>query len=298
MKNVQKVIGGTSIISDVSLTIPKGSIYGFLGPNGAGKTTTIRLILGLIRPTSGSIEVAGQRLTINRRAALAQIGSLVEGPSLYPHLSGADNVRIAALIHTISAKRVSEVLEIVGLSSAADKLVGQYSLGMKQRLGIAIALLHKPSLLILDEPTNGLDPSGIKDLRQLIVSFQRDHGMTVFISSHLLNEIEQVATHIGVIHHGHLLFEGAKEALRSYSHPSFLLTTPTTDKALAIIKDMNIATEAKNSQVIIHASTNEEIAQITKQLVSSGVAIHELRQIDNDLESIFMRLTNTEEAKV
>lgn len=294
-KNIRKTIDGTTIIPDLSLTVPNGSIYGFLGPNGAGKTTTIRLILGLIKPTSGSLEITGQQLTADRRDVLAHIGSLVESPSLYPHLSGTDNLRIATLIHNIPEKRIGEVLEIVGLSNAADKLAGQYSLGMKQRLGIAIALLHKPSLLILDEPTNGLDPSGIKDLRELIISFQRDHGMTVFLSSHLLSEIEHVATHIGVIHHGRLLFEGTKEALQERSHPSLALTTPVTDKALTVIKKLGLAAEVKDAQIIIHTTTNEEAAQVAKQLALSNVAIYELRRVDNDLESIFIELTHGEE---
>lgn len=294
-KNIRKTIDGTTIIPDLSLTVPNGSIYGFLGPNGAGKTTTIRLILGLIKPTSGSLEITGQQLTADRRDVLAHIGSLVEGPSLYPHLSGTDNLRIATLIHNIPEKRIGEVLEIVGLSNAADKLAGQYSLGMKQRLGIAIALLHKPSLLILDEPTNGLDPSGIKDLRELIISFQRDHGMTVFLSSHLLSEVEHMATHIGVIHHGRLLFEGTKEALQERSHPSLALTTPVTDKALTVIKKLGLAAEVKDAQIIIHTTTNEEAAQVAKQLALSNVAIYELRRVDNDLESIFIELTHGEE---
>ena len=294
-KNIRKTIDGTTIIPDLSLTVPNGSIYGFLGPNGAGKTTTIRLILGLIKPTSGSLEITGQQLTADRRDVLAHIGSLVESPSLYPHLSGTDNLRIATLIHNIPEKRIGEVLEIVGLSNAADKLAGQYSLGMKQRLGIAIALLHKPSLLILDEPTNGLDPSGIKDLRELIISFQRDHGMTVFLSSHLLSEIEHMATHIGVIHHGRLLFEGTKEALQERSHPSLALTTPVTDKALTVIKKLGLAAEVKDAQIIIHTTTNEEAAQVAKQLALSNVAIYELRRVDNDLESIFIELTHGEE---
>ena len=294
-KKIRKTIDGTTIIPDLSLTVPNGSIYGFLGPNGAGKTTTIRLILGLIKPTSGSLEITGQQLTADRRDVLAHIGSLVEGPSLYPHLSGTDNLRIATLIHNIPENRIGEVLEIVGLSNAADKLAGQYSLGMKQRLGIAIALLHKPSLLILDEPTNGLDPSGIKDLRELIISFQRDHGVTVFLSSHLLSEIEHVATHIGVIHHGRLLFEGTKEALQERSHPSLALTTPVTDKALTVIKKLGLAAEVKDAQIIIHTTTNEEAAQVAKQLALSNVAIYELRRVDNDLESIFIELTHGEE---
>ena len=296
-KNIRKTIGDATIIPDLSLSVPTGSIYGFLGPNGAGKTTTIRLILGLIRPTDGSIKIDGQRLTPDTRDVLAHIGSLVEGPALYQHLNGTDNLRVAALVRGIPEKRIAEVLDIVGLSGAADKLVGQYSLGMKQRLGIAIAILHKPTLLILDEPTNGLDPSGIKDLRELIVSFQRDHGMTVFLSSHLLSEIEHMATHIGIINHGKLLFEGTKTELQQRSHPSLALRTSAADKTLAIVERLGFAAEQKDGSIIVHAATDEIAARVTKQLVAAGIGIYELRRVDNDLESIFMDLTQDEEKK-
>mgnify|MGYP000850797437 FL=1 len=293
--HVRKVIDGTTIIPDISLNVPRGSIYGFLGENGAGKTTTIRLILGLIKPTSGTIEIAGQRLSTAHRSVLAHVGSLVEGPSLYGHLSGVDNLRIAALLQRVSEERITEVLDIVGLSDAGDKLTSHYSLGMKQRLGIAIALLHQPSLLILDEPTNGLDPAGIKDLRRLIISFQRDYGMTVFLSSHLLSEIEQVATHIGVIHHGQLLFEGTKESLQAQNHPRLSLTTPAIDKAQRVIEKLGITPSVHNGQLIIQPGSDEKTADIVAELVASAVPVHELRRIDNNLEHIFMQLTHRQE---
>lgn len=293
--HVRKVIDGTTIIPDISLNVPHGSIYGFLGENGAGKTTTIRLILGLIKPTSGTIEIAGQCLSTARRSVLAHVGSLVEGPSLYGHLSGVDNLRIAALLQRVSEERITEVLDIVGLSDAGDKLTSHYSLGMKQRLGIAIALLHQPSLLILDEPTNGLDPAGIKDLRRLIISFQRDYGMTVFLSSHLLSEIEQVATHIGVIHHGQLLFEGTKESLQAQNHPRLSLTTPAIDKAQRVIEKLGITPSVHNGQLIIQPGSDEKTADIVAELVASAVPVYELRRIDNNLEHIFMQLTHRQE---
>ena len=293
--HVRKVIDGTTIIPDISLNVPRGSIYGFLGENGAGKTTTIRLILDLIKPTSGTIEIAGQCLSTARRSVLAHVGSLVEGPSLYGHLSGVDNLRIAALLQRVSEERITEVLDIVGLSDAGDKLTSHYSLGMKQRLGIAIALLHQPSLLILDEPTNGLDPAGIKDLRRLIISFQRDYGMTVFLSSHLLSEIEQVATHIGVIHHGQLLFEGTKESLQAQNHPRLALTTPAIDKAQRVIEKLGITPSVHNGQLIIQPGSDEKTADIVAELVASAVPVYELRRIDNNLEHIFMQLTHRQE---
>ena len=166
---------------------------------------------------------------------------------------------------------------------------------MKQRLGIAIALLHQPSLLILDEPTNGLDPAGIKDLRRLIISFQRDYGMTVFLSSHLLSEIEQVATHIGVIHHGQLLFEGTKESLQAQNHPRLALTTPAIDKAQRVIEKLGITPSVRNGQLIIQPGSDEKTADIVAELVASAVPVHELRRIDNNLEHIFMQLTHRQE---
>ena len=166
---------------------------------------------------------------------------------------------------------------------------------MKQRLGIAIALLHQPSLLILDEPTNGLDPAGIKDLRRLIISFQRDYGMTVFLSSHLLSEIEQVATHIGVIHHGQLLFEGTKESLQAQNHPRLALTTPAIDKAQRVIEKLGITPSVHNGQLIIQPGSDEKTADIVAELVASAVPVHELRRIDNNLEHIFMQLTHRQE---
>ena len=298
VKHITKKIGTATIIPDLSLEVPSGAIYGFLGPNGAGKTTTIRLLLGLIRPDSGSITVVGQSFPVQRRTILERVGSLVEGPSLYPHLSGVDNLRILALARSVSQQRVDEALAIVGLSDAAHKLAGHYSLGMKQRLGIAIALLHKPSLLILDEPVNGLDPAGIRDLRQTIISLQRDHNMTIFLSSHLLSEVEHIATHIGIIDHGQLLFEGSKEELQAHSCPQLEIVTSDSAATLTVVQRLGLIAEVDESGVVVREIADEQVAQIVQQLTKNDINIYQLRRVTADLESIFMELTNNQEKTV
>ena len=298
VKHITKKIGTATIIPDLSLEVPSGAIYGFLGPNGAGKTTTIRLLLGLIRPDSGSITVVGQSFPVQRHTILERVGSLVEGPSLYPHLSGVDNLRILALARSVSQQRVDEALAIVGLSDAAHKLAGHYSLGMKQRLGIAIALLHKPSLLILDEPVNGLDPAGIRDLRQTIISLQRDHNMTIFLSSHLLSEVEHIATHIGIIDHGQLLFEGSKEELQAHSCPQLEIVTSDSAATLTVVQRLGLIAEVNESGVVVREIADEQAAQIVRQLTKNDINIYQLRRVTADLESIFMELTNNQEKTV
>jgi len=196
------------VVNNIDLAVPTQSIYGFLGPNGAGKTTTIRMLLGLVRPSHGQISLLGKPLKSQKKDILRHVGALVETPSLYRHLTGKENLRVTATMLHVGNKRIDEVLQIVDLTEAANKRVMHYSQGMKQRLGLALALLNTPQILILDEPTNGLDPAGIRDMRHLIQSLPQEFGMTVFLSSHLLNEIEQVATHVGILHHGKLLFQG------------------------------------------------------------------------------------------
>jgi len=202
--------GYQTALDNISLSIPKASIYGFLGANGAGKTTTLRLLLGLIKKQKGNITLFENDLMVNRISMLKKIGSLIEQPSLYSHLSGKENLHVFGLAYPYSRKRIDEVIKTVGLTAAADKKVKAYSLGMKQRLAIAIALLHDPELLILDEPTNGLDPNGIIDVRNLIKKLNSE-GRTIIVSSHLLSEVEKVATHVGIIHNGKIVFEGTPQ---------------------------------------------------------------------------------------
>src|SRR5262249_45490409 len=197
------------------LCVPPGSVYGFLGLNGAGKTSTIRLLLGLIRPNSGEVRLFDQPFTPQHRSLLSRVGALVEAPSLYTHLTGHENVELTRVLTGTDPQRIGHVLRVVGLEKDARRLVREYSHGMRQRLGLALALLRDPRLLILDEPTNGLDPAGIREMRNLIGQLSAEHGITVFLSSHLLSEIEQVATHIGIIHKGKLLFQSTPDALHA-----------------------------------------------------------------------------------
>ena len=212
--NLTKTHGSKMRVNNLQIQVPKGCVYGFLGPNGAGKTTTLKLLLGLIKPNHGSISFYGQEMTEkNRLSILKTTGSLIESPCYYGHLTGAENLQIIAKLKGVSAKDITDVLHTVRLYEQKDKKVKHYSLGMKQRLGIAMALLGKPQLLILDEPTNGLDPAGIQEIRELIKGLPATHDMTVIVSSHLLNEVEQMADMVGIIHHGEMLFQGSMNEL-------------------------------------------------------------------------------------
>ncbi len=204
--------GSQTVVKSLSLQVPEGSIYGFLGPNGAGKTTTIKLLLNLLQTQEGNIKLFDLDFQANRQQILSQVGSLIEQPAIYGHLTGRENLQNRAILLQVSKSRVDEMLKLVRLSQAADKKASNYSLGMKQRLGIALALLSDPKLLILDEPTNGLDPNGIIEIRELLKRLVTEHNKTVFISSHLLAEIERMATHVGIINNGELLFQGEMES--------------------------------------------------------------------------------------
>src|SRR2546426_12381102 len=217
VEEVWKAYGTTPAVCGLSLSVPPQSVYGFLGPNGAGKSTTIRMMLGLQRPDRGTVTLFGRPLAVERVAVLGRIGSLVESPSLYSHLTGRENLEVHRRLPGLSKRAIDEALETVDLSSVADRLVRNYSSGMKQRLGLAQALLGAPELLLLDEPTNGLDPAGIHEVRTLVRDLPKRRGMTVFLSSHLLAEVEQVATHFAIISQGQLKFEGTPEELRRRS---------------------------------------------------------------------------------
>jgi len=213
-KNLTKTYGDFTAVAGVNLHIPKGKVYGFLGPNGAGKSTTLKMLLGLTKPTSGSFTINGKKYPENRVQILKEVGSLIEAPAFYGNLSGEENLDIVRKILGLPKSAVSEALELVGLTKYKDRLARKYSLGMKQRLGLASALIGRPPILILDEPTNGLDPVGIHEIRTLIRSLPQKFDCTVLVSSHLLSEIELMADFIGILNHGHLLFEGTLEDLK------------------------------------------------------------------------------------
>ena len=221
-------------LRDVHLAVPSASIYGFLGPNGAGKTTTLRLVLGLLRRQHGTIEVFGRSLDRHRLEILRRVGSSIESPSVYGQLTARENLEVWRRVFRCPSRRIAQVLELVGLASTGSKRADQFSLGMKQRLSIAVALLHEPTLLILDEPTNGLDPHGILEMRALLSTLNTEHGVTVLVSSHILSEIERIVTHVGVIHRGTMKFQGTLAALLSRQETSAFTRIETSDNAAAL----------------------------------------------------------------
>jgi len=229
--NLTKRYGNTAAVDRIRLRIEEGEVYGFLGPNGAGKTTTLKMLVGLIQPTEGTFTVFGRTFAQHRRWILSQTGALIESPSYYGHLTGRENLRIIQRLRGLPERNVSEALRVVRLEKHQHKRVDQYSLGMKQRLGLAMALISFPKLLILDEPTNGLDPAGIEEIRELIRSLPRQYGMTVLVSSHLLSEVEQIATSVGIIHDGRLVFQGSLDSLKAKSDPA--IAVKTTDNLAA-----------------------------------------------------------------
>jgi len=285
--------GNQQVVKSVSLQVPEGSIYGFLGPNGAGKTTTIKLLLNLLHAEQGSIHIFGQELVGNRIEILRQIGSLIEQPAIYSHLSGRENLCNRALLLQIPQKRVDEMLDLVQLKAAANKKAGQYSLGMKQRLGIALALLSDPKLLILDEPTNGLDPNGIIEIRQLLMKLVHEQGKTVFISSHLLAEIDRMATHVGIINHGAMVFQGTLAELEGLSKPLIQVELETnTEAATTLLKNNNFSVaDVKGNIVLIDYASKEQMGQINALLNKNNFMVYSIAKIQKDLEDLFLAIT-------
>jgi lantibiotic transport system ATP-binding protein len=284
---------GVLTLTNINLKVPSGSIYGFLGPNGAGKTTTLKLILGLLKLQQGTINLFGKELRSNRIEILQKLGSLIETPSLYSHLTALQNLEVLQKIYRCPPSRLKEVLEIVGLTSAAKKKASQFSLGMKQRLSIAIALVHNPELLILDEPTNGLDPSGIIEMRELFKQLNQHQQMTIVISSHLLPEIEKIATHIGIINKGQMVFEGTKQLLQQRQIQNATVTFETSDpvKTMEVFQSHNLAATLNDGSVQLTYSGKELVGNLTRQLVYNNVDIYQIRKEKNDLEAIFMDIT-------
>ncbi|WP_330444077.1 ABC transporter ATP-binding protein [Flavobacterium sp. C4GT6] len=280
-------------LDNVSLNIPKGSIYGFLGPNGAGKSTTMRLLTGILPQQDKSIYLFNQPLNEQLPKAFDRVGSLVESPALYLHLSGYDNLKYIAKLRNVPESRINEVLELVDLQRDAKRKAKAYSLGMKQRLAIAMALLDEPELLLLDEPVNGLDPNGIQDIRKLLVRLNKEKGVTIFVSSHLLAEIEKMCTHVGIISKGKIQFEGTMEEL---SKKSGLCKIRITVKDAQrwydeLAKENPTVQMDNNTQFSLELQNREEIPAFTKELVNKGAEIYEIKILDG-LEEWFMALVN------
>ncbi|MGZ3873106.1 MAG: ABC transporter ATP-binding protein [Mucilaginibacter sp.] len=284
--------GDQTVVKSLSLQVPEGSIYGFLGPNGAGKTTTIKLLLNLLKMQEGSIHVFGLELQSNRIKILSQIGSLIEQPAIYLHLSGKENLLNRALLLQIPEKRVNEMLDLVHLTDAAHKKAGQYSLGMKQRLGIALALLSDPKLLILDEPTNGLDPNGIIEVRELLMKLTGEHKKTVFISSHLLAEIEKMATHVGIINRGELMFQGSIAELQALSKPLVQIEAENTvDAANFLTRNNFTVADVNDRHLYIPYTTKQNMGEINALLNQNGYTIYSINKQQQDLEKLFLAIT-------
>jgi ABC-2 type transport system ATP-binding protein len=287
--------GGVHAVTGLNLSVRSGSVYGFLGPNGAGKTTTIRMLLGLIRPDHGSVTIFGLALSDHRKGILGRIGSLVEAPSIYPRLTGRENLQVLTRLAAIRTRRVDHVLRQVGLLDAAHRLAGQYSQGMKQRLGLATALLNEPQILILDEPTNGLDPAGIREVRELLKRLAAESGVTVFLSSHLLSEVEQVATHLGIIHRGRLLFEGTLQELQQTRSGHTVIRTNDPHKALELLQGQGArCCLVEGGALHLETSEPELAATANHALVQAGLRVYSMESRSQGLEELFMQLTVNE----
>lgn len=287
----KRYAGGVLAVQGLDLTIGRGEVYGFLGPNGAGKTTTLRMLAGLIRPTAGSATVAGGSPGSPR--SLAQLGAMIESPAFWPYLSGRDNLRLLARYCGVSDSRVTPVLDEVEMTDRAARAYSTYSSGMKQRLGVAAALLKDPALLILDEPTSGLDPQGMAEFRELIKRLGQGER-TVLLSSHLLGEVEQTCSRVGVISKGHLVAEGTVEEIRGGSH--LIVRAEPADRARGLLESI---VGTVNVQVMADGAFSlrvepNQAGPINQQLVTAGIVVSELRPGERSLEEVFMELTGTE----
>ena len=290
-KQLSKDFSGEAAVNQLSIQVRKNEIYGFLGPNGAGKSTAMKMLLGLLQPTHGSIRLFDKNFDSNQIALLSSVGSLIEEPSYYANLTGYENLEIIQRLLKLPKENIDKVLKIVKLYEQKDKLVKNYSLGMKQRLGIALAIIKFPKLLILDEPTNGLDPAGIQEIRELIKSLPQKYDMTVIISSHILSEIEQMSTTVGIINKGKLLFEGQLTELEEDEKYLF----ETSDDALAEQLLMRKGFELEENQSIVLKDYNKtNIAAAVKVLVANDIDIYQVRMVRKSLEEVFLDMTGRE----
>ncbi|MDX2062238.1 MAG: ABC transporter ATP-binding protein [Bacteroidia bacterium] len=282
--------GRTPVLHGISLHVPKGSIYGFLGANGAGKTTTIRTLLGLHHPRAGTIRLFGEDLARHRIAILERTGTLIEHPSYYGHLSAVGNLKIVCRLRGLSPAGIEPTLHQVGLGDAMRKPVKRFSMGMKQRLGLAMALLPQPELLILDEPMSGLDPVGIAEVRQLLLRLNREQGVTIFYSSHILAEVERTATHVGVIDKGRMRFEGTLAELMAQQAAETVVRVNDTTAALATLEALQLTAHVREGRLHLPLLTDEATHALIQQLLGAGVQVYEVRGHQAVLEEQFLQL--------
>jgi ABC-2 type transport system ATP-binding protein len=296
-KEYRRLRGGRTIaVGGLDLEVPEGGVFGFLGPNGAGKTTTIRCLLGLVRPTSGRVRLLGAPVPAGLAGVCDRVGSIVEQPAFVPRFSGRRNLEILARLRGLPSAAIDRVLERVGLADRQGDPVGAYSLGMKQRLGIAAALLKDPALLVLDEPANGLDPAGIVEVRDLLRSLGRE-GRTVFVSSHLLSEVQQVADRVAILARGRAVSAGrVDEVLAGVRGRGFVVRVDDPAAARAALADAGFAVELDGRELRVEAST-EHGAAITRALAERGLYLSELRPVGGDLEAAFLELTREEDPR-
>ncbi len=293
--NLTKKYGKVRCVDSVNLHVVPGAVYGFLGPNGAGKSTTLKMILGLARPTAGEISLFGLPVNEkNRIKLLKQTGSLIESPSYYGHLTGAENLQIIQTLKGCSKKDIDKVLKIVRLDEAKGKLVNHYSLGMKQRLGLAAALLGFPKLLILDEPTNGLDPAGIQEMRELICSLPAEYGITVVVSSHLLSEIDQMADHVGIIRKGELVYQNTLESLHTHAKQQIALRVSHTAIALDLLRQDGICATQEDDYLLLPMLEDAYVAHLCRKMIEHNIALYRIEKREKSLEDIFLSLTGKE----
>ncbi|MDO4685735.1 MAG: ATP-binding cassette domain-containing protein [Corynebacterium sp.] len=303
--DLTKTYDDHTVVNNVNLEVPTGSIYGFLGPNGSGKSTTMKMLLNLVQPTSGSIEIGGQEMNrSSRQAILKSVGSLIENPPGYGHLTGAKNMQVMQSMLGLSDEAVQHAINTVRLHDQMDKKVSNYSLGMKQRLGIALALAKNPSLLVLDEPTNGLDPAGIEEIRELLITLA-GCGVTIIVSSHLLSEVDKVATHLGILSSGTLLFQGTREELFSAATPDVLIRCSDAYQAYSLLTRATAhehtitalspvdRSPANYGQIIrIRNSGDNATAHTISTLVNACIDVYDVRREEQHLEDLFMDLTH------
>lgn len=283
---------GVSTLTNINLQVNRGDIYGFLGPNRSGKTTTLSLLLGLLKNQRGTIEIFGKDLQQHRQQILSKVGSLIENPSVYNHLTAKENLEVYRAIYRASQARLKEVLHLAGLNNTGSKTVKHFSLGMKQRLSLALALLPNPELLILDEPTNGLDPAGILELRSLIKTLREKEGITFLISSHILSEVEKIVNRVGIIYQGQVRFQGSLEELHRLQKQQSFLHLDTSDnlRAWALLKQFQA--ELQEEALVVPYTHIQQVAVINRMLVDNDLEVYNLQPSRQTLETIFMNLTS------
>ncbi|HAJ02912.1 MULTISPECIES: ABC transporter ATP-binding protein [unclassified Brevundimonas] len=292
-RDLRRRFGPTLAVDGVSLSVPRGCVYGFMGRNGAGKTTTLKMLLGLVRPDAGTIYIAGRDALADRLGAARCVGALLEAHGFYAHLSGRENLDLTRSLLGLRRSELDRVLDIVGLTPDAGRRVGGYSLGMRQRLGIARALLGSPEVLILDEPTNGLDPDGIADMRDFLRTLPARANATVLLSSHLLGEVEQVADRVGIIHQGRLVLQDDLATLRAGQAPQLRLGCDAPDRARALILSMGLTPDPDSDRITLApgADVRETARALNRGLVEAGIGVHELTPQARSLETIYRDIT-------